>query len=79
MVNSASGSFVVGSTTASSSLRYVAEFGGSDTGTVSLLFGGNSSSKGTCLQMKNAQGVWVYLRISGLASPSLMINQTRCH
>ena len=79
MVNSASGSFVVGSTTASSSLRYVAEFGAGDTGTVSLLFGGDSSSKGTCLQMKNASGKWIYLRIVGVSSASLIINQTKCH
>ncbi|MBI3273713.1 MAG: hypothetical protein HYZ69_01075 [Candidatus Colwellbacteria bacterium] len=56
---------VVGSNVASSSSIYTAEFGGSDAATVSILFGGNSSSNGTCFQMKNTAGAWTYVRIVG--------------
>ena len=64
---------------ASSSTAYVAEFGTGDTGTVSLLFGGNSSAAGTCLQLKNTAGAWVYFRIDGTSSAGLEINTTECH
>src|SRR3989344_7895837 len=56
---------VVGSNVASSSSIYTSEFGGFDPATVSILFGGNSSSNGTCFQMKNTVGAWVYARIVG--------------
>src|SRR3989344_8512871 len=56
---------VVGSNVASSSSIYTAEFGGFDPATVSILFGGDSSSTGTCFQMKNTAGAWVYARIVG--------------
>jgi len=75
---------IVGGNVASSSSTYVAEFGeGSGTATVSLLFGSSSaSSKGTCLQMKDMDGKWVYLRVSAesgvTSSMSLVINNTRC-
>ncbi|MBI2627230.1 MAG: hypothetical protein HYW77_03225 [Parcubacteria group bacterium] len=64
--------------TASSSTAYVAEFGTIDTGTVSLLFGGNSSAAGTCLQMKDTAGNWKYVRI--LASENTFsITAIECH
>ena len=75
---------IVGGKVASSSSTYTAEFGGNaGTATVSLLFGSSTaSSKGTCLQMKDQDGEWVYLRVSGetgvTSSMSLVINNTRC-
>ena len=77
-------SLVVGHRTASSTSEYTAEFGGgNNTATVSLLFGGSSveSSAGTCFQMKNTAGSWVYLRVGkdGTSSMSLIINKTSCH
>ncbi|MEK7603683.1 MAG: hypothetical protein AAB461_01005 [Patescibacteria group bacterium] len=77
-------SLVIGNNVASSNTAYSAEFGGGGgTATVSLLFGSSSvSSKGTCLQMKNMDGEWVYLRIKGelgtVSSMSLVINRNRC-
>jgi hypothetical protein len=68
-------SLVVGSNTASNSL-YTAEFGGADTATVSILFGGDNSSKGTCLQMKNTIGAWVYARIVGT---TWTVNSLECN
>lgn len=54
---------VVGSNVASSSTGYVAEF--VSTATTSVLFGGSSTTKGTCLQMKNQAGAPVYARVVG--------------
>ena len=73
-----SGNLIVGDTTASSSGGlYVAEFGGDRTGTASFLFaGGNSSAKGTCFQMKNEAGAWVYARIVNM---TWTVNKTSCH
>ena len=75
------GSFVVGNNAASSSTAYVAEFGAGKTGTISLLFGSSTAAAttGTCLQMKNTQGAWVYLRINGTSSLSLDIDTVKCH
>ena len=71
-------SLVIGSNVASSS-TYTAEFGGADAGSVSLLFGGNSSgTKGTCLQLKNTAGTWVYLRIIA-SDNSLLVTTTPCN
>lgn len=73
---------IVGHRAASSSSKYAAEFGGgNNTATVSLLFGGNApSSAGTCLQMKNTAGNWVYLRVKdGTSSASLVISTKACH
>lgn len=72
-------SLVVGNNVASNSSTYFAEFGGSSTGTASFLFaGGNSSSKGTCIQLKDDQGKWVYLHFpSGATTP--VYNTIRCH
>ena len=64
--------------TASSSTAYVAEFGTLDTGSVGLLFGGNSASKGTCLQLKDTAGNWVYARINA-GQTSFTINSVQCH
>ncbi len=76
---SVSSNLLIGGTTASnSSGLYVAEFGGgSGTATVSLLFGSSSaSSKGTCFQMKNVAGEWVYARVVGT---TWTVNQLECH
>ena len=67
--------FVTGADTASNSL-YTAEFGGDDTSSVSILFGSNSSSVGTCFQMKNTVGAWVYARIEGT---TWTVNTTECN
>ncbi|OGN27711.1 MAG: hypothetical protein A3B17_00995 [Candidatus Yanofskybacteria bacterium RIFCSPLOWO2_01_FULL_45_72] len=76
-------SFVAGHNVASSAAEYVAEFGGRETATVSILFGssaaGSATGAGTCLQMKNTAGTWVYLRINGTSSLSLDIDTTKCH
>ncbi len=60
-----SSNLVVGSNVASSSTIYTAEFGGFNTATVSILFGGDSSSNGTCFQVKNTAGAWRYMRVVG--------------
>jgi len=69
---------IVGHNVASSSSTYVAEFGGgAGTATVSLLFGSSdASSKGTCLQMKNTIGTWVYARVVGT---TWTVNTIPCH
>lgn len=67
---------VVGASTASSSTKYVAEFTAGTTATTSVLFGGNSTTKGTCLQLKNTEGGWVYLRIVGTV---VTVNAVGCH
>ena len=66
-------SLVVGNNTASSSTAYFVEFGGSSTGTASFLFaGGNSSALGSCFQLKDTVGNWIYMRFnSGSTSPTL--------
>ena len=53
---------VAGSGTASAS-AYTAEF--VSTGTTSVLFGGSSTTLGTCLQLKNTTGGTVYARVVG--------------
>jgi len=53
---------VAGSGTASAS-AYTAEF--VSTGTTSVLFGGSSTTLGTCLQLKNTTGQPVYARVNG--------------
>lgn len=53
---------VAGSGTASAS-AYTAEF--VSTGTTSVLFGGSSTTLGTCLQLKNTTGQPVYARVVG--------------
>ncbi len=76
-----SGNFVAGATTASlSGGLYAAEFGGgSNTATVSILFGGSSaSSKGTCFQLKDTVGNWRYVRILA-AGTTFTINGSPCH
>ena len=55
--------FVVGSNVASSSTAYVAEF--VSAATTSVLFGGSSTTLGTCLRMKNTTGQPVYARVFG--------------
>lgn len=79
--NFVSRNLIVGHRVASSSSKYSAEFGGgNNTATVSLLFGGSSpATTGTCLQMKNTAGKWVYLRITGTSSTSLVIDISPCH
>ena len=53
---------VVGATTASASV-YTAEF--SSAATTSLLFGTTATNRGTCIQLRNTAGTWVFLRIIG--------------
>ncbi len=74
-----SNSLVVGSNVASSSTAYFAEFGGSSTGTASFLFaGGNSSTKGSCFQLKDTTGKWIYMRFgTGATTPTLSTVQCR--
>ncbi len=68
---------VVGANVASSSTAYVAEFGGSSTGTVSFLFaGGNSSSTGSCFQLKDTAGIWAYARIT--AAGAWSVTRIKC-
>ena len=66
-------SLVVGNNVASSTAAYFAEFGGSSTGTASFLFaGGNSSAKGSCFQLKDSVGKWIYMRFNtGATTPAL--------
>lgn len=62
-------SLVVGNNVASSTTAYFAEFGGSSTGTASFLFaGGNSSSTGSCFQLKDTVGKWIYMRFNTAAT-----------
>lgn len=68
------GSVAVGSSTASGSSVYAAEFVSS--ATTSINFTGTSINKGTCLQMKNTLGVPVYVRIVGTI---LTVTQVSCH
>lgn len=64
---------------ASSSTAYIAEFGTADTGTVSLLFGGNSSgTKGTCFQVKDTAGDWKYVRVLA-SNNTFSITAVACH
>lgn len=63
---------------ASSSTIYVAEFGTAKTATVSVLFGGNSSTAGTCLQLKDTAGNWVYARVN-IGGTAFVINTNECH
>jgi hypothetical protein len=70
---------VVGSAAASGSGAYVAEFVGATTGTASFYFGGgNSATRGTCLQLKSSTGAWIYMRFyQGATTPTL--SAIRCH
>ena len=63
---------------ASSSTIYVAEFGTAKTATVSVLFGGNSASQGTCLQLKDTAGSWVYARVN-VGGTAFVVNTNECH
>ena len=56
-------SLVVGNSAASNSTTYVAEF--VSAATVSVLFQGTATNKGTCLQFQNTDGEAVYARIVG--------------
>lgn len=69
---------IVGNNVASSSSIYAGEFGAGKTGTISLLFGSNTAAAttGTCIQMKNSVGAWVYLRVFGT---TLTVNTQKCH
>lgn len=69
---------VRGTVTSQSSGLYTAEFGGgAGTATISLLFGSSTaSSLGTCFQMKNTVGDWVYARILGT---TWTVNYVKCH
>ena len=72
----------VGATTASSSNGngYTAEFVGPTTSTASFYFGsaGVTGTKGTCFQLKDTTGAWIYMRFAnGTTTPTL--STTRCH
>lgn len=75
-------SLVVGATTASSSTGYggyTAEFNSATVGTASFLFAGGRdavSTTGTCFQMKNTSGNWVYARVVGT---TWTVNTLECH
>lgn len=71
----------VGATTASSSggKGYTAEFVGPGTGTASFYFGGgNSSTTGTCFQLKSTTGAWIYMRFNQAATTPTL-STVRCH
>lgn len=75
--------FVLGTASSSTGLFYVAEFNSATVGTASFLFagGGNSAStKGTCFQLKDNTGKWVYMSINGHATtPTLNLGYVKCH
>ncbi len=67
---------VAGTSAASASSTYVAEFATrSTTASTSVLFGGNSATLGTCLKMKTSTGSDAFVRIVGT---SFVINTTSC-
>ncbi len=72
-------SLVVGSNVASNS-TYIAEFGKPAVGSGSFLFaaGGNSAStQGTCFQLKDTVGKWIYMRFpTGTTTP--LLSAIRC-
>lgn len=72
---------VVGSNVASSSTVYTAEFGTPTVGSAGFLFanGANSASTtGTCFQLKDTAGKWIYMRFnSGATTPTL--STIKCH
>ena len=77
-----SSNLVLGTASGSVGL-YTAEFNDSAIGTASFLFagGGNSAStKGTCFQLKDNTGKWVYLSINGHdTTPTINIGYVKCH
>ena len=72
---------IVGSNVASSSSVYLGEFGTPTVGTASFMFanGANSASTtGTCFQLKDTAGNWIYMRFnSGATTPTL--STIKCH
>ncbi len=72
---------IVGSNVASSSTAYTAEFGTPTVGSAGFLFanGANSASTtGTCFQLKDTAGKWIYMRFnSGATTPTL--STIKCH
>src|SRR3989344_5391495 len=77
-----SSNLVLGTASGSVGL-YTAEFSDSAVGTASFLFagGGNSASTtGTCFQLKDNTGKWVYMSINGHATtPTINLGYVRCH
>ncbi len=77
-----SSNLVVGTASGSVGL-YTAEFSDAAVGTASFLFagGGNSAStRGTCFQLKDNTGKWVFMSINGHATtPTINIGYVKCH
>src|SRR3989338_817111 len=72
---------IVGGATASSSTIYSAEITSSGTtASTSILLAPSSSttSKGTCLQLKDTQGNWVYARVLS-GGTAFTVSTTKCH
>ena len=78
-----SSNLILGTAAASSSGGlYVAEFSTATVGTASFLFAGggdSASTTGTCFQLKDNEGKWVYLSIDSAATPVLRLDYTQCH
>ena len=75
---------ILGTAAASnSSGLYTAEFSNPAVGTASFLFAGGgdgASTTGTCFQLKDNTGKWVYMSINGHASaPTINLGYVRCH
>ena len=75
---------ILGTAAASnSSGLYTAEFSNPAVGTASFLFAGggdSASTTGTCFQLKDNTGKWVYMSINGHASaPTINLGYVRCH
>ena len=77
-----SSNIVLGTASGSVGL-YTAEFSDSAVGTASFLFAGggtSASTTGTCFQLKDNTGKWVYMSINGHATlPTINLGYVRCH
>ena len=77
-----SSNLVLGTASGSVGL-YTAEFSDSAVGTASFLFAGggtSASTTGTCFQLKDNTGKWVYMSINGHATtPTINLGYVRCH
>jgi len=72
---------VAGSGTASSSSVYTGEFTSSGTtASTSILLAPSSSTttKGTCIQLKDSTGAWVYARVVN-GGTTFLVSTTKCH
>jgi hypothetical protein len=67
-------SYVVGGASVASG-SFVGQFT-NGTATTSLLFSGDSTTKGTCIKLRNTAGVWTYIRVFGT---TITANTTKCY